>query len=137
MALCFWIASLPSATRAGSATGSFSNFATVLPGAKLVITKNASKNGQINLQARLKGPSTVRRLDVRAKIPGNDQFNSNASERNFSTKAGESTRNLNIEGYGFGDQDAASQGAAVLIIRYPEDLRRERVKFDLKGLDLL
>jgi len=113
------------------------NLAAVLPGAKLVITKNSSKNGQINIQLRLNGPSTVRCLDVRAKIPGNDQFNSNSSERNFSTKGGESTRTVAIQGYGFGDEETASHGAVVLIVRYPEDLRRERVKFNLKGLDLL
>lgn len=112
------------------------DLAAVLPGAKLVITKNSSKNGQINIQAHLKGPRTVRRLEVRAQIPGNNQFNSNTSERNFSAKGAESTRNITIQGYGFGDEEASSQEPVVLLIRYPEDLQRERVRFELKSLDL-
>ena len=113
------------------------DLAAVLPGAKLAIAKFSNKNGQLHVEVRLKGPRTVRRLDVRAKIPGNDQFNSYSSDRNSSTKDGEFTRTVNVQGYGFGDGDTLGQGAAVLVIRYPEDLRRERVKFDLKSLDLL
>ncbi len=113
------------------------DLATVVPGAKLVIVKNSSKNGQINIQARLKGPGTVRRLELRAKIPGNDRFNSNSSERNSSTKGGETTRTLTIQGYGYGEEGGLSPATVVLIVRYPADLRRERVKFNLKGLDLL
>ena len=110
------------------------DLADVLPGAKMVITKLSSKNGQFNLQARLQGSRTVQRLDVRAKIPGNDSFNSYSSERRFNIKGGEATRGLTIQGYGLGD--TSSQGSIVLIVRYPEDLRRERVKINLKGLDL-
>jgi len=119
-----------------NATNEF-DLAAVLPDAKLAITKFTSKNAQFNLQARLKGPSTVKRLDVRAKIPGNDQFNSYSSERQFNVKNKEATRLLSLQGYGFGDEASSSQDSLVLVIRYPEDLRRERVKFNLKALDLL
>jgi hypothetical protein len=44
---------------------------------------------------------------------------------------------MTIQGFGFGNEDASSLGALVLIVRCPEDLRREHVKFSLKGLDLL
>jgi hypothetical protein len=113
------------------------DLAAVLPGTKLAIVKYSAKNGQLHVEVRLKGPSTVRRLEVRAKIPGNDQFNSYSSDRNSSTKGGETTRTVNVQGYGFADGDTPVQNSPVLIIRYPEDLRRERVKFNLKGLDLL
>lgn len=113
------------------------DLAGVLPGAKLIITKFTSKNRQLNLQAQIKGPPTVRRLDVQAKIPGTDNFNSNLSERNFRTKGNESTRTISIQGYGYSDEGSPLEGAFVLVVRYPEDLRRERVNFKLKGLDLL
>jgi hypothetical protein len=113
------------------------DLAAVLPGAKLIITKFSAKNTQLNIQATLKGPRTVRGLDIRAKIPGNDRFNSNFSERNFSTKGGESTRTVAIQGYSFGSEDASGQESVVLMVRMPEDLRRERIKFNLKALDLL
>lgn len=109
----------------------------VLPGAKLTITKFSSKNSQFNIQVRLQGPRTVRGMNLRASIPGNDRFNGNSSERNFSTKDGVSTRTLTIQGYSFGNEDPSLQASVVLTVRYPEDLRRERIKFKLKGLDLL
>lgn len=109
----------------------------VLPGAKIIITKLSSKSGQFNLRARLQGPRTVQQLDVRAKIPGNDNFNSYSSDRHFNIKGEEATRTLTISGYGFGGEGALSQGEVVLIVRYPDNLRRERLKFELKGLDLL
>ena len=113
------------------------DLAGVLPGAKLVITKFTSKNNQLNLQARIKGPRTVRRLDIRAKIRGSDHFNSSFSERNFSTKGGESTRTVMLQGYSYSDEHSPVAGSIIVIVRYPEDLRRERVHFELKGLDLL
>jgi hypothetical protein len=119
-----------------NATNEF-DLAGVLSGAKLVITKNTSKNRQVNIQARIKGPHTVRRLDIQAKIPGTDNFNSYLSERNFSAKGNESTRTVSIQGYGFSDEGNSAEGSIILIVRYPEDLRRERVNFKLKGLDLM
>jgi len=113
------------------------DLAGVLPGAKLVITKFTSKNNQLNLQARIKGPTTVRRLDIQAKIRGSDDFRSYLSEGNFSTKNGESTRTVAIQGYGFGDDANPEAGSLVVVVRYPEDLRRERLMFELKALDLL
>jgi len=109
----------------------------VLPGAKLVITKVTFKNSRLSLQARIKGPRTVQRLDCQAKIPGVDNFNSYGQERNFTTKGTESTRNLTIQGYGFSADGGEPQAAPILVVRYPEDLRQERVKFKLSGLDLL
>lgn len=113
------------------------DLAGVLPGAKMVITKLTTKNGQFNLQARLRGPRTVQRLDVRAKMPGNDNFNTYLSERRFNISGQEATRTLTINGYGLDSGTALSQGEVVLIVRYPKDLHRERLQFELKGLDLL
>jgi hypothetical protein len=123
------------------------DLSTVLPGAKMVVTKFSAKNGQVNLTATFKGPKTVEHLDLRANIPGNEHFNSNFNERNSTTKGGTTTRTVNLNGYGERieidsntgtpvSNDGATQ-AIVLIVRYPDDLRRERVKFNLKGLDLL
>lgn len=109
----------------------------VLPGAKMAITKFKFENGQMNLQIRLQGPRTVQRLDVRAKIPGNDNFNSYSSERRFNPKGQEATRTLTISGYGFDNGGFPSPNEIVLVVRYPKDLRREHLKFELKGLDLL
>jgi len=112
------------------------DLADVLPGAKLVVAKFNSKNGQVTVQAEIRGPKTIRQLELQAKIPGNDQFNSNSFERSFRTQAGQSTRTLMIQGYGFGENRAPDAPVAI-VVRCPEDLKRERVNFKLKGLDLL
>lgn len=92
--------------------------------------------GRLNLQAVLQGTNLVRYLKIRATIPGSEQFNSYSSERSFSSKGGVSTRAVTIGGYGEPGTVAPEPEAIVLRIRYPTVLRRERVKFTLKGLDL-
>jgi hypothetical protein len=108
----------------------------VLPDAKIFVTKFAMKRGQMNMQLRLEGPPTVNRLEVRAKVAGNNQFNSYSSERQTGKKSGVTTRTIVLQGYGIADE-AATPEAVRLTVRYPEDVRRERVRFELKGLDLL
>ncbi len=108
----------------------------VLPGAKIAITKLSSRDGQFNIQARLQGPRTVQSLDVRAKMPGNDNFNTYSSDRRFTVQGGQATRTLAIQGFGVGDESGSSPASLVLVVRCPQDLRREQVKFELKGLDL-
>jgi hypothetical protein len=108
----------------------------VLPGATMTITKVSSKNHQFNLVATLTGPATVKRLDVKAKFPGAQQFNSNCNERKTSTTEGRTTRVIQVQAYGFGEPDTGALGNIMAVVRYPEDLKRERVKFDLNALDL-
>ncbi len=108
----------------------------VLTDAKMFVTKFTMKRGQMNMQLRLEGLPTVNRLEVRAKVPGNNQFNSYSSERQSGKKNGVTTRTIVLQGYGFPDEAPAPE-AVGLTVRYPQDLRRERVKFELKGLDLL
>jgi head-tail adaptor len=112
------------------------NLADVLSGAKLVITKSAFKQNQLNVQMQIKGPPTIQRLDIQAKIPGSDGFNSSLSERKFTARNNTSTRSVEIRGYDTGGNISDARHI-VLIIRYPQDLKRERVNFKLKGLDLL
>jgi hypothetical protein len=112
------------------------DLAEVLPGAKLTITKFTSKDRQTTIQAQVKGPATVRRLDFQAKVPGVQQMNSSFNERRFVTKEGISTRTIYIQAYTYSENGEANE-SPVLVVRFPEDLRRESVKFKLTGLDLL
>ena len=110
------------------------DLSSVLPDAKLVITKVGIKNRQLNIQAQVKGPETIGRLQLQCRIPGNERFNAYSNDRSTSTKGNQSQRTVNISGY---IPDAADGLASIsLLIRYPEDLRRERVAFKLSALDL-
>lgn len=103
----------------------------------MVIDKFTAKNGRFMLQARLGGPALVNRLELQARIPGNDQFTSFSSNRHAAGKNGQTARRIVLQGYGLGDPAAGSLDSVVLVVRLPEDLQRERVRFELKGLDLL
>ena len=73
-----------------------------------------------------------------AKVPGSEERNfSNSSEPGVKTKGGETTRNLRINAALFNMNGEKTSGPVKLLIRCREDLKRERVNFKLKGLDLL
>ncbi|HEX9046181.1 MAG TPA: hypothetical protein VF988_04080 [Verrucomicrobiae bacterium] len=118
-----------------NATNEF-DLSPLLPGAKMVVTKAAFKNGQLSAMARLRGPAAIKRLEVRAKIPGRENFNNYSSERQSGKKDQEFTRTLMLQGFGFGGEEALSLDAVTLVVRYPQDLKREHVTFELKSLDL-
>ena len=109
----------------------------VLAGAKLVIAKAAFKNNQLNIQAQIKGPVTIQKLDIQAKIPGSDGFNGYLSERKFTARDNASIRTVGIQGYDSTGGNSPDLRQIVLVIRYPQDLKRERLNFKLKSLDLL
>ena len=81
------------------------------------------------------GPAQIRQLELQAKTSGRYNSTSSAYERSYSTRNGQSTRTLQLNQYSGGPDGNASE-MPVLVIRFPEDQRRERVRFVLKGLDL-
>jgi hypothetical protein len=107
----------------------------ILPGATLALTKVSTRNQQLQLQARLKGPKEIRQLELQCQKPGDPEFNTHANDMNFSTKTNGSIRTVNIQGYSYGEERGGG-GPIVLLVRNPDDLRRERVRFSLKDLDL-
>ncbi|MGA2173575.1 MAG: hypothetical protein ABSH38_01195 [Verrucomicrobiota bacterium] len=110
----------------------------VLPGAKFIVKKLVNKNNMLRIDGQLKGPPAVRRLDVQVKIPGAaQQMMGNANERKFTAKGAESTRSITINAPLFNADGGAVSGPFTLQIRFPEDLRREKISIKLKGLDLL
>lgn len=109
----------------------------VLPGSKMVITKFTSRHNQFTIQARIEGPPAVKLLDIQAKTLGTDRFSSSLSERDFREKGKATTRAIFIQAYGFGGEESSVAAPLALRVRFPEDLRRERVNFKLNGLDLL
>jgi hypothetical protein len=113
------------------------DLAGVLPGAKLVITKFTSKNRQTTIQAQLKGPPTIRQIEIQVKTGAARNSNSHVTERSFKAKGAESTRAINVQAYGYNDEGEQMTGPLSFVVRFPEDQKRERVKFSLKGMDLL
>ena len=108
----------------------------VLPGAHLTITKFTKKKNQQSLQGKITGPEAIRQLDVRFKLPDNERGNSNAYDRNYTVKNGQATRTIQVNSYNYGEGEVTGGTPPALVIRIPEDARRERVRFTLKDLDL-
>lgn len=112
------------------------DLASVLPGAKFIITKVTSKNRQTIIQGQIKGPPAIRQLEVQAKTGGQRNTSSYVNERGFKTKGAESTRSFTLQAYSGSEDGGAAGGPFSIVVRFPEDQKRERVKFSLKGLDL-
>ncbi|HHY84966.1 MAG TPA: hypothetical protein GYA07_05460 [Verrucomicrobia bacterium] len=108
----------------------------ILPGAKLVVKKTTSQERRIQAQVQLTGPEAISRLDLKLVLPGNAEAHSYSSNRGSSMRSDTSTRTVDVQVYTYG-MDEAPPGAANLVVRYPQDLKRERVRFVLNGLDLL
>jgi len=111
----------------------------VLPGAKMVLSQFNAKGQQVSAQIRITGPPACRQIDVESKVKATDRSRMNVYEQNVNTRGEKTTRTLQLQQYGMvvgddaGDDEPASFN---LLVRFPEDLRRERVHFVLRGLDL-
>lgn len=109
----------------------------LLPGAKLIITKVTAKKPQTMVQARLEGPASVNQLDVKLKMTERNA-SSNLSDRRSTTSGGKTIRSITVQGYEFNqERDDGTASTTTLVVRFPQDPKRERVKFKLTTLDLL
>ena len=124
-----------SVTNIGAGFTNSIDLSTLLPGARLAITKVTTRDTQITIQATLTGPAAVRDIEFTAPETPGDRVRLHAYDQQTRTKDKILTRKVQISGYGFGR--SAQPAAATILLRMPEDLRRERYQFKLTGLDLL
>jgi hypothetical protein len=109
----------------------------VLPGAKLTIKKIAGRKPQKTVEAALEGPKEVAQIDVKIKLSSHRGGQSNMNDRRSKTAGNKTTRNITIQAYEFETGGEAENGPLTLLVRYPQDVKRERVQFKLTALDLL
>jgi hypothetical protein len=67
----------------------------------------------------------------------NPDRQSNMNTRPSKSSSNKTTRNITIQAYQFDIGPPADSGPPTLLVRYPTDLKRERVEFKLTALDLL
>jgi len=119
----------------------------ILPGAKLTIRKVTDKQDSRSgggdytsrrgsIQLHVTGPKEVAQLSFKIEIAGCDNVNSYDSGGRSRTKDKVTTRNANVSYSAHGRVGPWTQAAPALKVRYPDEMRRERVKFKLEGLDL-
>jgi hypothetical protein len=124
--------------KVSAATTNEIDLSTVLAGAKMVLRKITWRQRQTTIEGEIKGPPSIRQLEVTARVGDSDQRSmAQASERGFTTKDNVSTRKFYLQSHSYSeDGEAAAAGPLSVVVRFPEDQKRERVKFTLKGLDL-
>lgn len=127
-------------TNAHADTNMVIDLGEVLPDAKMVIKKVTGKKPQTTLEARLEGPAAVNQLELKVKLSSKRGGSSNMSERQTSTSGGKTTRNVTLQSYEFNMGEMGGGGSPTpltLLVRFPQDVKRERVQFKLSALDLL
>ncbi len=115
------------------------DLAEILPGAKVII-KKVKSGQQTSVDAQLTGPATVGQVDVKIKFGGRNNYNSsNMSVLRSSSAGGKTTLGVRVQGWHFEPTPGGGvkNGPVTLLLRFPQDLKRERVKFTLAALDLL
>jgi len=123
-------------------TAGETDLSAVLPGTKLAISELKSKNGRTTAQLEIKGSTQIRQIEITSKPMNPDQMdggmvNVNVTERGFKTTGDQSTRKVLLQIFSYGINGAGpSTNPAPFLVRFPEDVRRERVKFKLTALDL-
>jgi hypothetical protein len=113
------------------------DLAEVLPGAKLVIKKVAGRKPQRTVEATLEGPKEVSQIELKIKLTNRQGGQSSMNERQNKTAGNKTTRNITIQALEFEMGGTAESEPLTLLVRYPHDVRRERVQFKLTALDLL
>jgi hypothetical protein len=110
----------------------------IMPGAKLIIKKTSNRSAQKTVEATLEGPLAVNQLDLKIKTRGRGA-QSHMTDRRSKTSGDKTTRGVNVQGFDFDESAPAggSSGPIDLIIRAPQDMKRERVQIKLTALDLL
>lgn len=109
----------------------------VVPGAKLIIKKISGKKPQTRIEARLEGPAAVSQLEVKVKLSSRRGGSSNVSNQKSTTSGGKTTRNFTLQSYEFEPGEMGKSSPPTMLVRYPQDVKRERVHFKLSTLDLL
>jgi hypothetical protein len=109
----------------------------VLAGAKLVIRKIGGRMPQRTIEATLEGPAGVAQIELKTEVNSRQGGHSSTSERRSTTAGAKTIRNVTVQSYEFSMSEEDKRSPLTLLVRFPQDTRRERVRFKLTALDLL
>jgi hypothetical protein len=82
----------------------------------------------------------VNQLEVKIKLNSRQGGSSNVSNQRTTTSGKQTMRNLTLQAFDFEPGEGGEMGKGTpptLVVRYPQDVKRERLQFKLTGLDLL
>lgn len=119
------------------------DISSVLQGAKLTFIQQTNKAGssggmrQFNMTLKLEGPRDIKSIKVECKASDDGRSNFSSYDSNSRTVKGINTREVRITGYSMFSEGGVDSSEVKIILRYPENPRREKVEFKLTGIDLL
>jgi hypothetical protein len=112
------------------------DLASLIPGARATVTQvKTGKRGK-SMEVRIDGPVTIQDLELSMSSTGEDENRSSMSERNFINKGNQSIRKISLQTYDYSESKEKKEEPPVLVIRFPEDSKREPIRFHLVGLDI-
>ena len=117
------------------------DLSSVLGGSKMVFRKVTRKKSQTTIEGEIKGSPSIRQIELTTRVGNsgdpNERSTAHVSDLGFTTKDNVSTRKFHLQAYSYSEEgEEDSTGPLSVVVRFPEDQKRERVKFTLKGLDL-
>ena len=111
----------------------------VLPGAKLIIKRISGGRRQTIVEARLEGPAAINQLEVQIKSSSRRARSSTTTNQRTTASDKVATRNFTLRALGF-ERSQKGEGEKTslptLLVRYPQDMKRERLQFELTAVDL-
>ncbi len=125
------------------------DLAGVLDGATLVVTKvqhreprqpkegrRGGEGNQGEVALSITGPAIVKQLDLQLTLPGIEHMSCNPNSDRSKADGQQTTRTVTLNYYFFGAKGAPNLDQLALEVRLPDEVRRERIRFTLKGLDI-
>jgi hypothetical protein len=107
------------------------SLAAVLPGAKLVIKKANLNRNQSSWEIEISGPRKVARLAVFAKTSEDPDESSDTTTVSTQSRGGRTVRLVSVRRF-----NANNNSPLALVVRYPDDPRRQRAHFTLEAIRL-
>jgi len=130
-------------TNVVASVGQTVDLSSILPGAKVTITQRTNKNEssremkQFNLTLKLEGPREIKSIKAECKAPNEERSNFSSYDIGAQYGKTKNSRQIIINGYSMTGEGGPDLNSVKLILKYPDNLRREKITFKLTGIDFL
>ena len=130
-------------TNVVGSVGQTLDLSSILPGAKVTITQRTNKNEssrqmkQFNLTLKLEGPREIKSIKAECKAPNEERSNFSSYDTGAQYGKTKNSRQIIVNGYSMMGEGGPDLNSVKLILKFPDNLRREKIAFKLTGIDLL
>jgi hypothetical protein len=110
----------------------------LVPGATFTVVSITNRqSSQLEMTLKFEGPADVGQIRIESRDARASGMNVHSYDMQSRTTGNKTVRQVHVMGYNFSNRDTTLTPEALnLVMRYPNDLRRERVKIKLNAIDL-